>query len=255
VTNTHYDTDGVLSAFALLEPEFALARRAAFLDAARTGDFQVFTTEAALRIDLALTALGDAVPDGLPALERRQAQYERAFAALPGLFEDPFAPLPDQAEREATQVQADVARVRSGAATVRRIEAAGLAVVTADPPLHRVALNTAAGDLFRVLAVTPCGSGHLYRYHDRVEGWFEVVSFRPPRRLPLEPLAARLDALEASETEPRWLCHDVAMPVPECWFGEPGGGRSLGPGTPGALCVSRLTPRLVERAVLEHFLP
>ncbi|MFG0316768.1 MAG: DUF6687 family protein, partial [Planctomycetota bacterium JB042] len=86
----------------------------------------------------------------------------------------------------------------------------------------------------------------------RVEGWFDLVTIAAPPRVPLAPLAEFLEELEVSETEPHWHAHPMESPIPECWFGEPGTGRSFGPTAPGELCVSRLTPLLVERALSER---
>ncbi len=258
ITNNHFDTDGVLSAFALLEPPRALAHRRLLLDAARTGDFQLFTSPAALAIDLSILVIAD--PEGpfagalagLDEPHRRQRQYELALDLVPRLLADPRTCF-DAIAGEFGRVTEDLQRVSSGAVTTKPIREARLVVVQSEAPLHRVALNTAAGPWLRVLSIAPYGSGNLYRYHDRVESWFDLVTIEAPERRRLEPVRDRLDALEAPEAEPRWLCHDVATPIPECWFGEPGSGRTFGPEAPGDLCVSRLRPRIVEHAFAEHF--
>lgn len=258
VVNTHIDTDGILSCSCLLAPDQARANRALYLDAARTGDFQVYSSDAALALDLALTDLqGDDHPlagawRGATELERHEILYRMAFDELPRLLRDPFAPQ-KRTGPEFQGIRADLDLVASGAVRVRRHPDIGLAVVESPRPLHRIAVNTAAGADLRVLTVVPYGAGHLYRYHDRVESWFDMVSIRPPPRRPLAPLARRLDDLEASESEPRWMAGDAREPIPECWFGVPGSGPSFGPSVAGDLCVSRMRPRLVERAVVEHF--
>ncbi len=253
VTNTHFDTDGVLAVHAVLHPDHAAEHVDALLAAAATGDFQVFTTEEALALDLALTAAADAVPRGDGGeVGRRQRQYERALELVPTLLEDPFAALDDAARETFVRVLEDVRRVDEGGVEVRIDEDAELAIVRSPRPLERIALHRAAGDRYRVLAVVPCGSGHLFRYHDRVEGWFDLVTISAPPRVPLAPLAELLEELEVSETEPHWHAHPMESPIPECWFGEPGSGRSFGPTAPGELCVSRLTPLLVERALSER---
>lgn len=252
VTNTHYDTDGVLSVFAVLHPERALAHGDALLAAAATGDFQVFTTEEALATDLVLAAVPGLTPDSITdPIERRQHQYEAALALVPALLDDAVGAL-GPLRTDFDRILEDLRWVRDEAEPARVDPETGLAVVTSPRPLDRIALHLAAGDRFRVLAVVPFGTGHLFRYHDRVESWFDLVSVTPPPRVPLGPLAEFLEALEVSETEPHWMAHPADAPVPECWFGEPGSGRSFGPYATGELCVSRLTPRLVERAVTDH---
>lgn len=257
ITNTHYDTDGVLSAHTLLEPDFALKHEEQYLDAARTGDFQVFTTDHALACDLVLAHLADENSPhtqeyrSLGEVEKKQRQYEIAFDLVPRLMEDPWSLL-DGAREEYERVLSDLSFAKDGGVALSRHEELDLAIIRSDRPLHRIVVNTVAGDLFRVLATVPHGSGHLFRFHYRVESWFELVNVKPPPRKPLESLATFLSALEASESEPEWSCHPIDVPMPECWFGEPGQGRTFGPVAPGELCVSRLTPLLVTEAVLDY---
>jgi len=252
ITNTHFDTDGVLAAYALLEPEFALAHEALFLDAARTGDFQAFTTEEALALDLLISATSPGPSTEEP--ERRQAQYEAAFERLPAFCKDPIGAIYADDELAITfdTIVVEVESVATDTVGVERVPDLDLAIVTSGLPICRHALHAAAGDLWRVLSVVPCGFGHLYRLHDRVESWFDLVSVTHSARVPFGPLATFLEELEVSETEPHWHAHPVDVPIPECWFGEFGTEASFGPASPGDLCVSRLSPRIVKRAVTDH---
>ena len=59
VLNNHYDTDGVLSCFALLEPEFALKHKQVFIEAAESGDFGEFSSENGVKLDIALSSICD----------------------------------------------------------------------------------------------------------------------------------------------------------------------------------------------------
>lgn len=260
VTNNHFDTDGVLAAFVLLEPALARRHRDRLLAAATTGDFQVFTDEAALAIDLTLTAIGDdaeatlapADPGADAEWARRQRQFETALAAVPALLDDPFLHR-DRVAAELEEVRRDLdARPET---TIEVLEDAGVAVLTSDRPLHRVAVNTLAGPWLRVLHRIPFGRGHLYRLHERVESWFDLVSRPPVPRRDWAPLGARLEALEAPESDAHWIAQPIASPVPELFFGEEGDGRAFGPTRAGALSVSRLSPRIVTAAVEEHYSP
>lgn len=253
VTNNHVDTDGILSVFTLLHPDAALQHRDLLLAAARCGDFQTFTSDAALAIELTLSAITSAVDaDGLGGPAKRQRQYEVALEHVPRLLADPFV----ERERIAAdfeRIRADVEFARSDAVRVEHHAALDLAVIDAPRELDRVAFNTAAGADSRVLTLVPYGRGHLVRVWQRVESWFDLVSRVVPPRTELSGLAARLEALEAPEAEAHWHAHPPTDPVPECWFGEVGDGPSFGPTVSGALCVSRLARRLVVRAVVEHF--
>ena len=63
VLNNHYDTDGVLSCYALLEPEFALKHKQIFIDAAESGDFGEFSSENGVKLDIALSFICDSLDD------------------------------------------------------------------------------------------------------------------------------------------------------------------------------------------------
>jgi hypothetical protein len=257
VVNDHFDTDGVLACHAVLDPESALRHRQLLVATATCGDFQVFTTEDALAIDLALSAVGsDDGPfgdrlRGLTGASRGQMQYELALAATPGLLAAPRSRM----EWIATEFAAELEHLEI--ARTKRVglefdPELSLAIVRTAAPLRRRAINTVAGDMLRVLMIVPHGSGHLYLLHERVESWFELVSRPPLPRHDLAPLATRLDDLESPESDPRWRAGSALEPVPECFFGLPAEGR-FGAFGDGQLCVSRLPPRLVVAAVREHY--
>jgi hypothetical protein len=81
-------------------------------------------------------------------------------------------------------------------------------------------LNTLAG-AYRVLHIDARADGPRYRYHDRTESWFELVTFRAPPRCDLRPLAARLGALEPPHDGAAWTADPPAAPIPELYFGVP----------------------------------
>ncbi|MFM2078255.1 MAG: hypothetical protein RJA49_2145, partial [Actinomycetota bacterium] len=81
VSNNHFDQDGLMSAYALLEPTAAQARRAAVIDVASAGDFATFRDRDAMRIAMALAAHDD--PDRSPLGADVFAHgYEEQCAAL-----------------------------------------------------------------------------------------------------------------------------------------------------------------------------
>ena len=117
-------------------------------------------------------------------------------------------------------------RSRRGALQRRLHRELGLSVVITDGPAHRMVLNTLAG-AFRVLhaQLDSRGGGDAgvrYRYHDRTESWFELVTLQPLPRRDLRPLAARLDALEPARDGAQWCADAPTEPIPELYFGEPG---------------------------------
>ena len=57
VSNNHFDEDGVVSVFALVEPDTAQARRSFLIDVASAGDLEVWSSRDALRVALTINAI------------------------------------------------------------------------------------------------------------------------------------------------------------------------------------------------------
>jgi len=241
VANNHYDTDGALSAFALLRPEDALKREAAMLAAATTGDFSVWRGEAALAVDLTVmtltrspaSPLAGQLPEGATDHQRWAAGYDWLLEHLPAVLDDPFAQRSLWAERHG-RIVADVRRIEAGTGvSVRTFPDHDLALVSSDRPITSIGLDLAAGDATRVLLVRPSAAGFRYLFRYRVESWFELVSRRPPRRVELGGVVEALDRAETQASRPahssepgahgRWWCGRLEDPVCELGFGAPGG--------------------------------
>ncbi len=83
VVNNHIDVDGILSVFALVQPNVALAHRDALIGAAEHGDLQASTTMEAALLAQELTAfVHRAYIDGEPL----QGLYEEAFQLIPTIL-------------------------------------------------------------------------------------------------------------------------------------------------------------------------
>src|ERR1051325_8240438 len=59
VTNNHFDEDGLVSLYCLVEPEQARARRALLIEVSKAGDFTASTSREAARIAFAVAQLAD----------------------------------------------------------------------------------------------------------------------------------------------------------------------------------------------------
>jgi hypothetical protein len=226
VLNDHYDTDGFGSLLAVLRPELAFGREELLLAAAATGDFGCWQTWRAFAIDRIVaglarpeSAVGAAffgIDDPAELSLRRYAWLlEHATAVLdhPGQFAPLYAD-------ELAAVQSELDQGLRGALERHRHDALGFAVVTSRGPRRRLTLNTLAG-AFRVLHVQNDPDGTRYRFHDRTESWFELVTFHAPPRLDLRPLAAQLAALEPEHDGARWCADPPGDPIPELYFGVP----------------------------------
>ena len=81
VVNNHFDTDGVLSVWTLLDPEAALARRDVLVAAAEAGDFDEWPAlERGLWLDAAIRVLGGRAGDD-------SAAYLTVLGQLPDLID------------------------------------------------------------------------------------------------------------------------------------------------------------------------
>lgn len=226
VCNDHYDTDGFGSLLAILRPEVALAREELLLAAAATGDYGCWQTWRGFAIDRTIARLaapespvrgvfhGLADPDEL-SLRRYEWLLEHAESVLDqtGQFRALYVD-------EMAAVQEEIAAGLAGAVERGSWPDLGFAALTSRGARHRMTLNTLAG-AFRVLHVQRDADGVRYRYHDRTESWFELVTIRTPVRRDLRPLAARLAALEPARDGACWCADPPSEPIPELYFGVP----------------------------------
>jgi Family of unknown function (DUF6687) len=200
VTNNHFDTDGLLSVWAVLQPEEALRHERVLVQAARTGDFGDFTTPEAFKFDAVVTAFDDdtrsplaAEIRDLPETRRYQMLYDRLLARMPGLLLEASAyktlwSEPLQAVMRSLMRLHDVARVRE-------IPEARLTVIEASEPLHPMARHNVARH-HRVLTATRAAGGIIYEMEFRIFSWFETVTPARGGRVDLAPLVPELDRLE-----------------------------------------------------------
>lgn len=231
VTNNHYDEDGILGLWLLLErPPAGDARRDLAIAAATAGDFRTWSDPRAAQVALALQAFAEGAttpfPGVLAALARSGARDPAGAicaAVLPrvgGLLDDP--------QRHArfwetpwARVLADRALVESGEAVIDDVPEVELAVVRTPRPLIPMALHPFT-DRPRIL--TLCGDGTAF-VAQRYETWVRFVS---RELVPRRDLAALANELQARERAPGvWRFDGIAAPVPRLYFNVQRGG--MGP--------------------------
>ena len=202
VTNNHFDTDGLLSVFAVLRPEEALRHETAMIQAARTGDFGEWTTPDALKFDAVVTAYDDDRRSpiafeirGRGGHERYQIVYDRLLALLPDLLTGAAARKELWADRMQATMRSMI-RIRD-VARVREHDAARLTVIEATEPLDEMARFNVARH-HRVLTATRSPDGFIYEMAFQIFSWFETIT--PPRgtRFDLTEVGARLDRMESA---------------------------------------------------------
>jgi hypothetical protein len=198
VTNNHFDQDGLVSVYALTEPDTARAHRGRLIDIARAGDFSRFHHRDSARAAIAIAALGEAAGAD---------PYPEVLAQVPRLVTDVGAFRELWADEDAHIEQTERA-IANGTITIAEHPDVDLAVVAVpeawtERVVHRFSMTAAeAAHPYAVhnaterFAVLTLGAGPpVLRY--RYETWIQYASRRPRPRVDLTGLAARL-----SEREP-----------------------------------------------------
>jgi hypothetical protein len=218
VTNNHFDTDGVLSVWTMLNAERALSLRERLIAAAEAGDFSEFSSIDGVRtsiviqgsdspIDksgspLARQLAGADVSDEAQAYELVLPQVERVLTHI-----NEYEPL----WRESwNRIEAALESFGRGTSSVVEDRDARLSLVTLAPeifgpsgfqPTQHAAPFTAIshharGELF--LIATPLGEGLAYRIDYPYYSWAETVVRPPIQRRDLSELMIELNHLEGN---------------------------------------------------------
>jgi hypothetical protein len=227
VTNNHFDEDGLIGLYCLIEPEHALTRRSLLIDASHAGDFSACRSREAARVAFAISCLADSKlsPWGADSFPQDYDDYcafvySRLLRQLRGLFDEVEGHRALWADEDAL-LDASERAIASGEATIEEHPEVDLAIVRVPAdwpdrpahryaqhlkvPIHRMAVhNRTSCNRVAIL----CGDwiGFSYRY----ESWVQMVSRRPPPRVDLSPLAA---ALSEADDAP-WHFDGVAEITP-----------------------------------------
>jgi hypothetical protein len=211
VSNNHFDQDGLMSVYALVDPDGARTRRERAIDVARAGDFGTYDDRDSVRIAWTIASLG-------AELEPGDDPYPVMLDRVPELLDHPER-FVDRWADEDEHLQGSEAAIASGLVTIEERADLDLAIVTTpeawtERPVHRftrpgitAALHPTAlynaTDLFRVLLLRGDRCEVQYRY----ETWVQYQSRRPPGRIDLAPLAEQLNELERGSA--RWTFDGV----------------------------------------------
>jgi len=207
VSNNHFDQDGLVSLFALVEPQRALERRDFLLDVAAAGDFATYRNRDAARVSMLISAFADSARSPLTG---RHDDYSQ-WSAL--LYEDLSGRLPELCDRldryrelwadEDETLSASERCISSGRVRIEEVPTLDLTVVHVpeDAPsagghrfgaqwangVHPMVIHNAARG-FAVLVVR----GRSYEFTYRYESWVQYRTRRPRPRVDLRPLAEEL---------------------------------------------------------------
>jgi hypothetical protein len=223
VTNNHFDTDGVLSVWTVLNGEHALDFKELLIAAATAGDFSEFTNEQAVRVSLTIQGSDNPISDedtGSP-LARHLAgrpvdddaeSYALVLPEVENLLRNTndYEPL----WRDAwDRIETALNSFAKGASSVVEDEETKLSVVTLAPevfspngfnPTRHAAPYTAIsryahGQLF--LIATQAQNGWYYRVDYPYYSWAETIVRPRIVRKDFSELIAGLNEIEKSEGE------------------------------------------------------
>ncbi|MBK5287271.1 MAG: hypothetical protein JJE46_02270 [Acidimicrobiia bacterium] len=193
VTNNHFDQDGLVSVFALVEPEAAQARRERLVDIARAGDFSTFRDRDAARAALTMAHLGNvATDDPYRAVLPRLVEVVDDVGRFRTVWADEDAHI-TETERAIetgtigieTRPDLDLAIVTIPSAWAQRT--VHQFTTTRTDAAHPMAINNAI-DEYAVVTIAARAPELQYRY----ETWVHLTSRRPRPRVDLADLATRL---------------------------------------------------------------
>jgi len=225
VTNNHFDTDGVLSVWTVLNGERALELREQLISAAEAGDFSEFSSPLGVRASIVIQGSDQASPNnetGSP-LARKLAgkgvdddaqEYQLVLPEVERVFKniEAYEPLWRNAWE---QIAGAIESFEAGHSRVQEDSGAQLSLITLAPdlfsesgfnptrhtPPYTAISRYARGKLF--LITTPVKGGWVYRVDYPYYSWAETVKRPPIPRLDLGPALKRLNEIEPN-TSGRW---------------------------------------------------
>lgn len=223
VTNNHFDTDGVLSVWAMLTGESALGLREQLIAAAEAGDFSEFSSLDGVRTSIVIQGSDSPIDKSGSPLAAQLAgepvsDEAREYLLVLPHVEDVVAHI-DQYEnlwREPwKRIEIALDSFAKGTSGVEEIDDAKLSVVTLareafgpsgfDPHQHSAPFtaisHNAHGELF--LIATPLEDGWAYRIDYPYYSWAETVVRPKIARRDLSELMNRLNELETNSAA-RW---------------------------------------------------
>jgi hypothetical protein len=217
VTNNHFDADGVLSVWSVLNGERALGLRDELVSAAEAGDFSEFPDEDAVRVSILLQGGDNPFVPGVnsPLIEHlaggEKVDERRAYELVMPEVErvlthtGEYEPLWREGWAWIERTLESFAR---GDSRVVEDEGSKLSVVTLAPdfygpggfdPARHAAPYTALAHNARgevILVATPHADGWAYRIDYAYHSWAETVARPRVARRSLSGLVGRLNVLE-----------------------------------------------------------
>jgi len=188
VTNNHFDTDGVLSVWTVLNGERALKYRDLLIDAAQAGDFSEYSSKDGVCISLAIQGSDQAFPneESVSPLARLVAKetvtddaraYELVLPKVESLLADvaAFEPL----WRDGwTRLSAAMNSFESAKSRVQELGATGVTLITLAQDLFGHTGFDPSKDMVPFMAIAHYAKGELFVVAmPSINGWFYRIDY------------------------------------------------------------------------------
>jgi hypothetical protein len=220
VVNNHFDTDGVLSCWTVLNGERALEFRELLVSAAEAGDFSEHSSDDGVKVSIAIQGVDQAMPNNIPgsplagmiageqfddderAYELVLPEVEKLLAnvgAYERLWSDGW-----------TSVASALESFARGESQVNEYER--ISLITLEPGLSSpfMAISKhAKGELFVI--VTPTPDGWSYRLDYPYYSWAETVRRPHVKRRDLSTALTTLNAKEENPNGCQWQVDNREM--------------------------------------------
>ncbi len=218
ITNNHFDTDGLLSVWTLLNPKKAEPMAGRLIAAAEAGDFSSFSSEEGVQMNLLIQGLAGSTES--PILSQLSAYagpkeaflYKTILPMLPDLFrrKDEYRPLWRETYDSIIQ---SMELFEKGIIGVEEHEQEGLSVIIDEHRPARQAIDYhCQGNLLLVIEDREREEGGFgYELEYRYYAWADTVTRPPIPPIPMEPLVEHLNRHEGLR-EGKWMAGGYAGP-------------------------------------------
>lgn len=205
VSNNHFDTDGLLSAFVFIHPDLALQNKRSLINTSITGDFAEFTTEDDLKTNIVIESLFNLDKSLIRPLlinksypEIIQILYDKGFEIIPELLNNI-----DKYEQFWIEEFRDYEKSQESFVTQNSVFSnysdCKLSVIESTIPLYRVSkYQNAENDI--VLSVIKSSNGNKYELEYKLHTWFDTTRNMKIKRKDLNSLSEKLNLIENNPT-------------------------------------------------------
>ncbi len=211
ITNNHFDTDGLLSVWAMLNSKRAEPMAARMISAAEAGDFSAFSSEEGVQVNLLVNAFcqnqDSPIFNEVSRYDgpREAAFYKYLLPIVPDIFrkKDQYRPF---WEPPFEKILHTMSLFEKGVIGVEEYEEERLSVVIDEKKPARQAIDHyCQGDLFLTIEDRERrAGGYAYTLEYRYYSWADTVTRPPIKKIPMKNLAETLNKKE-KETEGLWM--------------------------------------------------